>query len=129
MRKWSGAIVVGLGALLAVSGPAAAQQAHVVSSSEVDQAVRTASTPAAAERAALRRLLARPQTQAVADRYGLDLERARDAVATLDGPELAQLGARAQRLDAALAGGADTVIIPVTTIIIALLVLVIILVS
>jgi hypothetical protein len=129
MRVRSGAIFLGLGALLALTGPVAAQQAHVVSSSEVDQAVRTASTPAAAERAALRRVLARPETEALAARYGLDLERARDAVATLDGPELARLGARADRLDAALAGGSDTIVISTTTLIIALLVLIVILVA
>lgn len=129
MRVRSGGIVLGLGALLAVAGPAAAQQAHVVSTRQIDRTVRRASTPAAADRAALRRLLARPETKRLADRYGLDLQRARDAVATLDGPELAELGQRARRIDAGLAGGASTIVISSTTIIIALLVLVIILVA
>jgi hypothetical protein len=129
MRARSGAIVLGLGALLALSGPVAAQQAHVVSSSEIDRAVRRKATPAAADRAALRRLLARPEASHLANRYGLDLQRARDAVATLDGAELAELGARARRIDAGLAGGNDTIVISTTTLIIALLVLIIILVA
>lgn len=129
MRARNGAIVLGLGALLALSGPVAAQQAHVVSSSEIDRAVQREATPAAADRAALRRLLARPEATQLADRYGLDLERARDAVSTLKGPELAELGARARRIDAGLAGGNDTIIISSTTLIIALLVLIIILVA
>lgn len=129
MRVRSGAIVLGLGALLALSGPVAAQQAHVVSTPEIDRAVQQKATPGAADRAALRRLLARPEAKQLASRYGLDLERARDAVATLDGPELADLGARARRIDAGLAGGSDTLVISSTTIIIALLVLIIILVA
>jgi len=114
MRTRSGAIVLALGALLVFSGPVAAQQAHVVSSSEVDRAVQRKATPAAADRAALQRLLARPEARQLADRYGLDLERARDAVATLDGPELAELGSRAREIDAGLAGGSSTVVIPVS---------------
>jgi hypothetical protein len=129
MRGWMGGCVIGLGATLALAAPAAAQQAHAVSPTEVTRAVDGASTPARADRAALEELLARPQTKAAAARYGLDLQRARDAVATLHGAELARLGSQARQLNDALAGGSETVVISTTTIIIALLVLIIILVA
>jgi len=114
---------------VALAVPAAAQQAHVVAPREVTRAVDGATTGAQADRAALRELLGRPQTEAVASEYGLDLQRARDAVATLDGGELARLGSRARDLNTALAGGSDTIVISTTTLIIALLVLIIILVA
>jgi len=129
MRARSGGWALGLGALVALAAPAAAQQAHVVSPRAVTRTVDAATTPSGADRAALRELLGRPQAEAVASRYGLDLQRARDAVATLDGPELARLGSRARELNDELAGGADTIVISSTTLIIALLVLIIVLVA
>ncbi|HKK28028.1 MAG TPA: hypothetical protein VKB18_08085 [Gemmatimonadota bacterium] len=129
MRARSGGWVLGLGALVALAAPAAAQQAHAVSPEQVTRTVDGATTRSQADRAALEELLARPQTEAVANRYGLDLQRAREAAATLDGRELARLGSRARQLNEALAGGADMIVISSTTLIIALLVLIIILVA
>ncbi len=129
MRVRSGVIVLCASALVTLAGPVWAQQAHAIPSSQIDRTLTTRVTAASADRAALLRLLDRPETRSVAGRYGVDLERARDAVGTLDGPELARLGSRARDLNAALAGGSDTIVISTTTLIIALLVLIIILVA
>jgi hypothetical protein len=60
---------------------------------------------------------------------GLDLKRAQSAVATLDGPELAELAARAREVDQALAGGQRSITISTTMIIIGLLLVILLIVA
>lgn len=74
-------------------------------------------------------MLEREEVRCVAAEHGLDLTRAEDAVATLEGRGLERVAAQAERVDEALAGGDTTIVIGTTTLIIALLVLIIILVS
>lgn len=124
--------------LVAAAAPLGAQEArdardasngHAVAPEAVRDAVAEKADAAEADREAVRAVLERPEVEDVARAHGIDLTRARDGVATLEGEELSLVAERARQLDEALAGGADTVVISTTTIIIALLVLIIIIVA
>lgn len=134
MATRRGILLAAVFALMPLTGSRAfaqqtASQDHVLDDARMQAAVTNAATPARADREALRTLLRDPRVQEVADGYGIDLQRAGDAVATLRGSELHQLGERARQLNDDLAGGANTIVISSTTIIIALLILLIILVA
>lgn len=118
------------GLLLAGSAlPLGAQEAHVVERGELERATAEADRSDQARREAIRSVLEREKVRSVAEQHGIDLVRAKDAVATLDGDGLQRVAAQAERVNEALAGGDSTVVIGTTTLIIALLVLIIILVS
>lgn len=126
--------MAGMLAVLTATGvaPLAAQDAggaHTVDREAVWGAVAEKADGDEAEREAIRSVLDRPEVEAAAESHGIDLTRARDGVATLEGEELRRVSERARQLDEVLAGGDDTVVISTTTIIIALLVLIIILVA
>ena len=105
----------------------AQQQTHVADRATLDQAVAAAAARAEADRATVRRVLARQEVKDVAAKLGVDLTRADSAVRLLDGAELAQAAQYASQIEQDLAGGATTVVITATTIIIILIVIVIIL--
>src|SRR5262249_46916668 len=94
---------------------------HAASPTAIAQALQewTANTDAQRER--VRQLLQRADVQKLAGDLGIDLRRAESAVGTLEGQQLADVSAQADRLASALAGGASNVTISTTTIIIALL--------
>lgn len=131
MAEWRGAVAAASLAAATLLAPAelTAQEGHVLTSDELDRAAATAVEEAEADRRAVLEVLERSRVRRVAEGIGLDLVRAREAVATLDGEELSRLAERAREVDGALSGGADTVTISVTTLIIVLLVLLIILVA
>jgi len=83
----------------------------------------------AANRQVVRNVLDLHQVREVARQAGLDLERARQGVATLNSDELREIADQARRVDAGLSGGASTVVISTTTIIIILLVVILIIVA
>lgn len=126
---------LGMVALLTiVAAPLQAQEAepepgHAVDGETLWGEVSGKAERAEANRQMIRALLDRPEVESVAATHGIDLERARDGVATLEGEELRTVTERAQQLQADLAGGDDTIVISTTTLIIALLVLIIILVA
>ena len=91
------------------------------------QAPHAASTQA--DREAVLRVLQHSEVARLASQIGLDLRRATSAVAMLDGQELADLAARARRVDRALAGGQKSVTISTTMIIIGLLALILLIVA
>lgn len=133
--KWT---IGALSLLLLAPAAAAGQQAdapagdgerHVVEREEAWRAMAAKADRAAEQRVLVRSVLDRPEVERVAAAHGYDLTRARETVATLDGGELSRVAEKARRVDAALAGGADTVVISTTTIIIGLLVLILILVA
>ena len=111
--------------------PASAQESpsHVVDRGELERVTAEADRSDDVRRQAIRSVLERDEVRSVAEEHGLDLTRAKDAVATLDGNGLQRVAAQAERVDEALAGGDTTIVIGTTTLIIALLVLIIILVS
>ncbi len=76
---------------VATVSPAGAKTAHSAPQSAIDAALQQKVATGAADRETVLRLLDRPEVQAVAGNAGLDLRRAKDAVSTIDGPELTQL--------------------------------------
>jgi hypothetical protein len=101
---------------------------HVVGPTEMQAAIASRVDDAAVQRATIQSLLSRPEVQRWAAEAGLDLERAKARAATLQGEDLQRLAQQARHVDAQLAGG-DALVIGSTTIIIALLILILILVA
>ena len=106
-----------------------AQMLHTAPQAAIDAALRQHVAAESADRASILRVLGHPEVKAVAERAGLDLRRATDAVATLDPTELAQVAAQAQQVDDALAGGQSRITISTTLIIIVLLIIILIIVA
>jgi hypothetical protein len=109
--------------------PVHAQTSHAAPPSALDAALQDHAATEAADRDVIRRLLDRPDVQAIAGDLGLDLRRATDAVGTLEGADLASLAAQARQAEEGLAGGQSRITISTTLIIIALLVLILIIVA
>jgi len=106
-----------------------AQTAHIASQAAIDAALQERVTATEADRDRVLRLLERPEIRDLAGQVGLDLLQAKDAVATLDGDELAVLATQAQQVESALVGGQSSVTISTTMIIIGLLVLILLIVA
>lgn len=115
--------------VLVPAHPLRAQEAHTVTEAEMDALVADRAAAAAADREAIRALLRHRGVREVAERAGLDIRRVESAVGLLDAEAVEELAPTARRLDEALAGGGEVITISVTTLIIALLVLIIILVA
>lgn len=98
--------------LLAAS-PAWAQQS-VVSQADLRQAMTDKAAADAASRDLIRAVLRHDAARAVADRYQLDLSHAEQAVATLDGEQLAAMASSAAFIDKELSGEATYVTISLT---------------
>jgi hypothetical protein len=109
---------------VATISPAGAQTSHSAPQSAIDAALQQKVSNSAADREVVLRLLDRPEVQAVAGNAGLDLRRAKDAVSTIDGPQLTELAAQASQVEQSLAGGQSRVTINTTLLIIGLLVLI-----
>ena len=115
---------------LLVAVPAAdAQTAHAAPQSALDAAVQQKVATSTEDRELVRRLLDRPEVQAIAADAGLDLRRALDAVATLDDEEIATIAAQARQAEDAFAGGQSRVTISTTLIIIVLLIIILLVVA
>jgi hypothetical protein len=123
------AIPLMLSLCLAGSGPAFAQQRHVVDPSTLAQVVGQRVAQQDTDRAAIREALGRQEVQQVAKDVGVDLGRVNASVATLAGSDLARAATAARHVNEALAGGASTVVISTTTLIIALLVIILLIVA
>lgn len=108
--------------------PVVAQDVHVVDPSAIDDALRERVADEDAQRERVLHVLEKAEVQRVARTMAFDLASAEDAVATLDGAELAELASLAEDVESELAGG-NTITISTTTIIIALLVLILIIVA
>ena len=132
MRTSVSGLVVLLCILMAGPGAAAQQPAagsHAAPPAAIDQALQQHVTAIDDDRAAVQRLLARPDVQALASEIGLDLRRAQSAVATLEGVQLSELAAHARQAEQGFAGGQGSVRISTTLIIIALLVVILLIVA
>lgn len=131
MRILNAAPVLALALVLAVPAGSAAQEAqtHVIDRAELEAATDERAGAEEAKRDAIRSLLQHPEVRETADRHGIDLTRAEDAAATLEGEDLDRAYSQSLDVREALAGGADTIVISATTLIIALLVLIILLVA
>jgi hypothetical protein len=122
MRTFVSALVV-LFCMLTLS-PRADAQSHVATSSAIDEALQQHVDSRDADRALVLRVLEQPAVRELAAELGVDVQRAKSAVTTLDGEPLTRLAAQAGRVGQALAGGQGSVTISYTLIIIGLLVLI-----
>lgn len=114
---------------VAASIPASAQQAHVADLTTLDRAVADHIRQSADDRQEVLRVLENERVRELAEGMGLDLTRAKAAVATLDETELGTVASQARAVNEALAGGQSTVTISTTVIIIALLILILLIVA
>lgn len=83
----------------------AAEPEHIVSGPEIQSQLDQKVHSEAADRQAIRDLLARPEVQRVAGTAGLDLQKADAAVGTLSGPELSRLASQARQANSDIIGG------------------------
>ena len=122
--RMSALLVALVFSFVALAPPAGAQTFHSAPQSAIDAALQQKVSSGAADRETVLRLLERPEVQAVAGQAGIDLRSAKDAVSTLNGPQLTELAAQASQVDRALAGG-QSLTINTTLLIIGLLILVV----
>ncbi len=120
-----------LAALIALPVGVSAQEAPQAPTQERTLNALTAQ-PAAAERArsTVSSFLDRADVKKVAEDHGIDLQRLREGVATLDDDAAADLARRVETADQQLAHvGGDTFVISSTVVIIALLVIILVIVA
>ena len=111
-----------LASVFLVSSPALAQQARVVDSAALREALAIKADTELTQRELLRRVLERDDVRQMAAGMGLSVEDASSAIATLSGVELGTLAQHANAVEAAaLAGGANTIAISVTTLLLVLI--------
>jgi hypothetical protein len=108
------------------SSTGAAQVGHVITPTDMRQAVADQAVMDEQNRDAVLGVLHRSETRDLAGRLGLNLTSAENAVATLDTFELANLAESARTVDAQLAGGANTVVISTTTFLLIIIVVILI---
>ena len=113
--------------ILLVGSPAFAQQARIVDSAAMSQALAGQADLERTQREVVRRVLDSADARELAARMGLSVERADSAVATLSGAELNTLAQQASAVDTTLAGGASTIVISTTTVILVLLIVILLL--
>jgi hypothetical protein len=116
-------------AVLMTSTSAFAGQQHLVSPDQLATTVAEDAAKQDMNRATVREALERPEVQAVASKFGLDLTRATEAVNAMSGTDLEKAADAAQQVNEQLVGGASSVVISTTTIIIILLVLILLIVA
>ena len=81
------------------------------------------------DRAAIREALGRPEVQSLANKTGIDVDRLSAAVNTMSDADAQRAADAAREVNQSLVGGASTVTISTTTIIIGLLVLILLIVA
>lgn len=128
MRSICSGVAVLLCVLVAVPS-SYAQSQHVASQAALDAAIQQRLSSVDRDREMVRLFLQRDDVRLVAGKAGLDVGRAESAVALMSPSELASLAEQARQADQALAGGASTVTISTTAIIIGLLVLLLLIVA
>jgi hypothetical protein len=114
-----------IGALL-WSPSAWAQQKHIADSAVLKHAVAARVAADDANRAAVRQLLSHPQVREVADTFGLTVQRAETAMASLSSAELAELAASARAVETELAGGQQVIVISITTLLLIIIIVLLI---
>ncbi|HEX7794613.1 MAG TPA: hypothetical protein VF456_09700 [Vicinamibacterales bacterium] len=115
--------------LLAIPSRALAQDRHVISPSAIAAAVAEHSAQEQADRDAIREALGQHEVRALAAQTGVDAERLEALAGTLSGSDLKAVANEARAVNQSLVGGASTVTISTTTIIIGLLVLILLIVA
>jgi len=127
MRSTRSVLAVVLSIL--VVAPSLSAQVHVAGQQALDAAVQQHVSATDQDRETVRLFLERSEVRAIAGKYGVDIQRADSAVATMNAADLASVAAKARQADEALAGGQSSFTISTTTIIIVLLVLILLIVA
>lgn len=127
MRSRCALVAIVLSVLIAA--PPLSAQEHVAGQQILDAAVQQRVRATDQDRETVQQFLQRSDVQAIAGKYGIDVRRAESAVATMNAADLASVAAQARHANEALAGGASTVTISTTAIIIGLLVLILLIVA
>jgi hypothetical protein len=128
MRTITTLISAPLMLILGLATPAHAQERHAVAPSALAAAVTDHMAARDADRDAIREALARPEVRAVAERTGIDIDRAAASIDSLDSSSLARAAESARQVNQALVGG-SSITISTTTIIIVLLIIILSLVA
>lgn len=102
--------------------PVAMAQQHVVLPADVRQALAVQTLTDQSNRDVVLGVLAQPQVRDVAERFGLTVLRAEQAVSSLDSAALADLADSARAAEADLTGGADPIVISVTTLLLIIII-------
>jgi len=111
--------------VLLSSTQAFAQQARVVDSFALSQALAQKADAETSQRELVRRVLDRSDAREIAGRFGLTLQQADSAIATLSAADLNTLAQHAGAVEAnTLAGGASTVVISTTTLLLVLIIVI-----
>lgn len=103
-----------------------AQQRHVVDDTALRQAIADQAVTDQQNRDAVIGVLQQSHVRELAGRLGLNVTRAENAVSTLDSAELASLADSARMADVQLAGGADTLVISVTTLLLIIIIVILV---
>jgi len=111
--------------VLLSSTPAFAQQTRVVDAAALSQALTQKADAEITQRDLVRRVLDRSDAREIAARFGLSVQQANSAVATLSSADLNSLAQHAAAVEAnALAGGASTLVISTTTLLLVLIIVI-----
>ena len=102
-----------------------AQQTRVIDAAALSQALTQKADAETAQRDLVRRVLDRSDAREIAARFGLSVQQANSAVATLNSADLNRLAQHAGVVEAnALAGGASTLVISTTTLLLVLIIVI-----
>jgi hypothetical protein len=129
MRTITTLLAAPLMLVLGLSTPARAQDRHAVPPSALAAAVTDHAATLDADRDAIQEALNRPEVRAVAQRTGIDIDRAAASIENLDASTLARAAESAREVNQAIVGGASTITISTTAIIIGLLLIILIVVA
>ncbi len=108
------------------SQPAFAQQAVVTDRAAVDQALSARAAADESSRDAIRTLLGRDDVKEMADRMGLDVRRATNAVSSLEGADLQRVSERAVAANDLLTGGRTTVTISLVALLLIIIIIILV---
>lgn len=111
---------------LLLSSSAIAQQRHIVDAVAMNRAVATQSATDQQNRDVVLGVLHQSQVRELANRLGLDVTKAEQAIATISGPELTRIATQARAANTQLAGGNTTVIVSTTTLLLILIIVILV---
>jgi len=126
LNWWTAGIVL---PAVMLASPAAATQEHVVDTSQLRAIVAERQAQQEQDRAAIREALGRSEVRQVAKTVGADMDRLTAAIDTFSTSDLERAADAARQVNDRLVGGASSITISTTTLIIGLLVLILLIVA
>lgn len=111
---------------LLLSSSAFAQQRHVAAPAQMRQAIADQALTDQQNRDAVLGVLRHSQVREMATRLGLNVTKAEGAVSTMNSTDLARLAGPARAAQADLAGGADRIVISVTTLLLIIIIVILV---